>query len=233
MPAVLCVAAHEADAIALSEALTRVAEVLVVGLSDPTQAAHLAHALNVDVIVAPHGTPRDETLPVPVLTVPPGANPAEVLEAYLANTAPASLDPESPPVVTDTGLPRVPRLLQLRLGFYGVRGGVGTTRAAITAAQLLAAQNRRVALYDAAQRGDPYLLLGLTPAPQPATEGHITIYPALTLDDDRVAYDALIIDGGRKRWPFPARWIAVERPLDAAEIARIVGQTGAKGQIGA
>lgn len=225
MPAVLCVAAREAQAEALSEALAPVAEVLVVGLSDPTQAVHLASALNVDMIVAPHGTPLPEAeyLP-PILTVPDGADPAEALEAYLASAAQAPPDPE-PPAVSSHSLPRVPRLLQLRLGFYGVRGGVGTTRAAVTAAQLLATQNRRVALYDAAQRGDPYLLLGLTPTPQPATVGQITIYPTLTLDDTRVNYDALIIDGGRHRWPFPARWLAVARPLDAAEIARIVGQT--------
>ena len=226
MPAVLCVAAREAAATALSEALALVAEVLVVGLSDPTQAAHLAHALNVDLIVAPRGTPLEASLPVPVLTVPPGANPAEVLAAYLANTPSAAPDPQSPAAPhSNRPLPRLTRPLQVRLGFYGTRGGVGTTTAAVTAAQLLAARDRPVALYDAAQRGDPYLLLGLTPAQQPATVSHITVYPALTLDDARVNYAALIIDGGRQRWPFPARWLAVDRPLNADEIARLVGLT--------
>ena len=39
----------------------------------------------------------------------------------------------------------------MRLGFYGVRGGVGVTTAAVTAAKLLAAQGQRVALYDVKQ----------------------------------------------------------------------------------
>jgi len=220
----LCVAPQEALADALSDALARVPEVLVVGLCDPQQAAQMARVVGADLIVTLEGTviAGSEALSIPVLTVPKNADAAETVQAYLEHQTQAQAAPTPEPGASGP-LPFAPITRQLRLGVYGTRGGVGTTTAAVTAAKLLAAQGKRVALYDAAQRGDPYLLLGLTPSDQPATVGNITLYPNLTLDDARVTYDALVIDGGRERAAFPAHWIAVDKPLSEAEIAQMLG----------
>ena len=66
-------------------------------------------------------------------------------------------------------------------------------------------------------------MLDLIPSDQPATTGTITIYPNLALDDARVSYDAIIVDGGRERRAFPARWIAMDKPLSEAAVAKLLG----------
>ena len=186
--------------------------------------------VNAGLIVAPEGTkiPNVESLSLPVLYIAPDAEPAKVLDAYLkAQTATQPPAQPAAPIANTTApaarLPFAPLRRQLRLGFYGTRGGVGTTTAVVTAAKMLAAQGKNVALFDAAQRGDPYLLLNLIPSDQPATTGTITIYPNLALDDARVSYDAIIVDGGRERRAFPARWIAVDKPLSEAAVAKLLG----------
>ena len=230
MHTILCVAPQENQALALSDAVTAVADVLVVGVCDPQQTQQMLDFVNAGLIVTPEGTkiPNVESLSLPVLYIAPDAEPAKVLDAYLQAQAPAQPPAQqAAPIANTTAhaprLPFAPLRRQLRLGFYGTRGGVGTTTAVVTAAKLLAAQGRNVALFDAAQRGDPYLLLDLTPSDQPATTGTITIYPNLALDDARVSYDAIIVDGGRERRAFPARWIAVDKPLSEAAIAKLLG----------
>jgi len=230
MHTILCVAPQENQALALSDTVTAVADVLVVGVCEPQQTQQMLDFVNAGLIVAPEATkiPNVESLSLPVLYIAPDAEPAKVLDAYLkAQTAtqpPAqqAAPATTAPVVTSR-LPFAPLRRQLRLGFYGTRGGVGTTTAVVTAAKLLAAQGKCVALFDAAQRGDPYLLLDLTPSDQPATTGTITIYPNLALDDARVSYDAIIVDGGRERRAFPARWIAMDKPLSEAAVAKLLG----------
>lgn len=217
---VLCIAPQESQAEALSAALASVPEILVVGLCDPQQAAQLACVVDADLLV----TTPDVSLPdtgLPVFTTPEGADPAPALQAYLEANAKPAPPQESAPATHR--LPFAPVTRQVRLGFYGVSGGVGVTTTAVAAAKLLVAQGQCVALYDAAQRGDPYLLLGLTPSDKPASVGNITVYPDLALDDARLDYAAVIIDGGRERRLFPARWIALEQPLAEAEIAKLVG----------
>ena len=229
---ILCVAPQENQALALSDAVTAVADVLVVGVCDPQQTQQMLDFVNAGLIVAPEGTkiPNVESLSLPVLYIAPDAEPAKVLDAYLqaqaAKQPPAkqAAPATAAPVVTSR-LPFAPLRRQLRLGFYGTRGGVGTTTAVVTAAKLLAAQGKCVALFDAAQRGDPYLLLDLIPSDQPATTGTITVYPDLALDDARVSYDAIIVDGGRERRAFPARWITVDKPLSEANVAKLLGIT--------
>ncbi len=230
MQTILCVAPQENQALALSDAVTAVADVLVVGVCDPQQTQQMLDFVNAGLIVAPEGTkiPNVESLSLPVLYIAPDAEPAKVLDAYLqaqaAKQPPAKqAAPATAAPVTTPRLPFAPLRRQLRLGFYGTRGGAGTTSAAVTAAKLLAAQGKHVALFDAAQRGDPYLLLGLTPSDQPATTGTITVYPDLALDDARVSYDAILVDGGRERRVFPARWIAVDKPLSEADVAKLLG----------
>jgi len=230
MHTILCIAPQEDQALALSDAVTAVADVLVVGVCDPQQTQQMLDFVNAGLIVTPEGTkiPNVESLSLPVLYIAPDAEPAKVLDAYLkAQTATQPPVKQAAPAaaapVATSRLPFAPLRRQLRLGFYGTRGGVGTTTAAVTAAKLLAAQGKNVALFDAAQRGDPYLLLDLTPSDHPATIGNITVYPDLALDDARVSYDAIIVDGGRERRAFPARWIAVDKPLSEAAIAKLLG----------
>ncbi len=227
---ILCIAPQENQALALSDAVTAVADVLVVGVCDPQQTRQMLDFVNAGLIVAPEGTkiPNVESLSLPVLYIASDAEPAKVLDAYLqaqaAKQPPAKqAAPATAAPVATSRLPFAPLRRQLRLGFYGTRGGVGTTTAVVTAAKLLAAQGKNVALFDAAQRGDPYLLLDLTPSDQPATTGTITIYPNLALDDARVSYDAIIVDGGRERRAFPARWITVDKPLSEAAVAKLLG----------
>ncbi len=226
---VLCVAPQEAQAAALSDAVTAVPEVLVVGICDPQKTWQMLKFVDANLIVTLEGAeiPDVEKLSIPVLPVPE-KEAAEVLTAYLqaqaAKQPPAKqAAPATAAPVATPRLPFAPLRRQLRLGFYGTRGGVGTTTAVVTAAKLLATQGKRVALFDAAQRGDPYLLLDLTPSDQPATTGNITVYPDLALDDARVSYDAIIVDGGRERRAFPARWIAMDKPLSEAAVAKLLG----------
>ncbi|HOU14071.1 MAG TPA: hypothetical protein PKZ84_13245 [Anaerolineae bacterium] len=230
MHTLLCVAPQESQADALSFAVTAVPDVLVVGICAPQKTRQMLEFVDATLIVTLEGTaiPDVETLGIPVLPVPEVDKAAEVLEAYLkaqaAKQSPAQQAvPATAAPVAISRLPFAPLRRQLRLGFYGTRGGVGTTTAVVTAAKLLAAQGKCVALFDAAQRGDPYLLLDLTPSDHPATTGNITVYPDLALDDARVSYDAIIVDGGRERRAFPARWIAVDKPLSEAAIAKLLG----------
>jgi hypothetical protein len=224
---VLCVAIQETLADELFRAVTAAPDVLVVGVCGPAEAQTMTRVVGATLVVALAGTPvpdRD-AFGVPVLFVPQDADPAEVVRTFLVAQANADVSACVVPLpgtqVTVTGVTIAPRRSQLRIGFYGARGGVGTTTAAVTAARLLAAQGLRVALYDASQRGDPALLLGLTPSEQPVTSGGITVYPGLVLDDARIDYDAIVIDGGRQRRLFPARWIELDAPLSEAEIAEL------------
>jgi|GEM_PF-823637 len=230
MQTILCVAPQEDQAEALSYAVITVPDVIVIGLCAPHQVDELVRVTSATLIVTLEGTeiPDAETLGIPVLPVPEVDKAAEVLTAYLkAQAAKQPAAQQTTPIANTTApaprLPFAPLHRQLHLGFYGTRGGVGTTTAVVTAAKLLAAQGKCVALFDAAQRGDPYLLLDLTPSDQPASTGTITIYPNLVLDDARVSYDAIIVDGGRERRAFPARWITVDKPLSEAAIAKLLG----------
>ncbi len=230
MHSILCVAPQEDQAEALSYAVTPVPDVLVVGICAPHQVSQMVRLTSATLIVTLEGTeiPNVETPGIPVLPVPEVNKAAEVLTAYLkAQAAKQPATQQAAPLANTTApaprLPFAPLRRQLRLGFYGTRGGVGTTTAVVTAAKLLAAQSRNVALFDAAQRGDPYLLLDLTPSDHPATTGTITVYPDLALDDARISYDAILVDGGRERRAFPARWITVDKPLSEAAIAKLLG----------
>jgi hypothetical protein len=227
---VLCVAVQETLADELSRAVTAAPDVLVVGVCGPAEAPTMTRVVGATLVVAPVGTPvpdRD-ALGVPVLFVPQDADPAEVVHTFLF--AQVNVDvPSGVAPVTGSQVMLTPRRPQLRFGFYGSRGGVGTTTAAVTAARLLTAQGLRVALFDAPRRGDPALLLRLPPSEQPISSGGITVHLGLVLDDARVDYDAIVIDGGRQRPLFPARWIELDAPLSETEIAELCGVSRALG----
>jgi cellulose biosynthesis protein BcsQ len=104
-----------------------------------------------------------------------------------------------------------------------MRGGVGTSTAALRAAQLLAGQGLRVAVFDAAQRGDLHVMLGAQPTPQPVQHNLITVYLGEPAEEIVEPYEALVIDGGRRHGTFNAQWIEVNRPLDDNALRRLIG----------
>jgi hypothetical protein len=104
-----------------------------------------------------------------------------------------------------------------------MRGGVGTSTAALRAAQLLAGQGLRVIAFDAMQRGDLHVMLGVQPTSQPMQHNLITVHLGEPTEEIAGPYDAIVIDGGRQHGTFNARWIEVSRPLDDNTLRRLIG----------
>ncbi len=134
--------------------------------------------------------------------------------------------------------------IRVRLGFYGARGGVGVSTAALRAAQVLAAEGQRVALFDATGRGDLHLMLGAQPPEpalrsprpkgvgsgaegskdaQPVVLGAITLFLGAPTEEAAAGFDLVIVDGGRTRGKFNAEWIEVSDPLPDGEILWLTG----------
>lgn len=111
----------------------------------------------------------------------------------------------------------------LRLAFHGVRGGAGTSTAALEAARALASAGRRVALFDATGRGDLHLMAGIKPVEQPVARGGITFLLCPPTEEAVWGFDAVVVDGGRERGDFNAEWVAVSRPFPAERISRLIG----------
>ena len=121
----------------------------------------------------------------------------------------------------------------VRIGFYGTRGGVGTSSAALAAARILAGENHRVALFDATKRGDLHVMAEIQPVEQPVRHGAITFFLASPTEKqvrdfdavvcDAVVFDAVVVDGGRTRGKFNAEWHVVSKPLTGEKIAQLVG----------
>ncbi len=112
---------------------------------------------------------------------------------------------------------------QLRLGFYGSRGGVGVSTAALQAAQALAARGQRVALFDVAERGDLHVMLGHEPVAQVMVLGALSVFMGLPLEEVVQDFEAVIIDGGRQAGTFNAEWIELKKPLSEQGLADLVG----------
>jgi len=110
----------------------------------------------------------------------------------------------------------------VRVGFWGSRGGVGTSTAALTAARMLAGRGRPVLLCDATRRGDLHLMLGVEPTETPVRVGGVVVRMGLPEDDTPNSAD-IVIDGGRARRNFNAEWVEVSRPLSEERIRRILG----------
>lgn len=110
-----------------------------------------------------------------------------------------------------------------RLGFYGSRGGVGVSTAALAAAQALAEAGQRVALFDATRRGDLHVMLSQMPTEQPVQRGRITLFLSPPGEEQAKGFDAIIIDGGRERGNFNAEWVELRKPLSDDQVRRLVG----------
>ncbi len=235
--AVLTVGETEAEALALDDALSGVPGVRVVGAAwSPPALPKAIAAFQPQVVVAPARL----TLPplsLPVVRVPAGGDPVAALQAWQPGSAPvpppgrpattASAPPQPPPTPpasvppTAPVIPALPAALQVRLGFWGARGGVGTTTAVLTAAQLLTDRGLRVALCDAAQRGDLHLYRQLEPRAEPTTLSNgSVIFMGLPAETELTGFAAVLVDGGRQRREYNVRWLRVEQPLRAEELRR-------------
>ena len=122
-------------------------------------------------------------------------------------------------------MPPVGRL-QVRLGFWGTRGGVGVSTAVVTCGRLLAdasTSERRIALFDATGQGDLHLLLGREPQIDPLVIGPIMIYLGQPDEEKAAGFEAVIVDGGRHKGTFNADWIEVTRPIPEETLRQRVG----------
>ncbi len=221
--------ARRGEEAALLEPLARWPLVVLLGVTRGDRQADIAQLPNVrQVFVVP---PYDFHTMAALAAKKSGPTESVVPPVVAAETptrASAVINPprptprESRPVNPGSSTPGV-AMVRTRLAFYGRRGGVGTSTAALRAAQLLAEQGRRVALFDSAQRGDLHVLLGCEPTPQPVQHDLITVYLGEPSEDLAGRYEALVIDGGRRYGTFNAQWIEVSRPLEDHTLRRLSG----------
>lgn len=111
---------------------------------------------------------------------------------------------------------------QIRLGFYGTRGGVGVSTTALKVAQLIAARGMRVALFDATGRGDLHIMLGAEPT-ESLVKDNVTVFIGLPKEDAVNGYEAIVIDGGRQIGAFNTAWIRLDQRPSAQQVARWAG----------
>ena len=112
-----------------------------------------------------------------------------------------------------------PARRQIRLGFYGTRGGVGVSTTALKVAQLIAARGLRVALFDATGRGDLHVMLGAEPN-GPLIKDGVSVFSGSPHEEAVSGYEAIVIDGGRQERAFNAPWIGLERLPGDQAVAR-------------
>ena len=108
---------------------------------------------------------------------------------------------------------------QIRVGFYGTRGGVGVSTTALKVAQLIAARGMRVALFDATGRGDLHVMLGAEPN-GPLIKDGMSVFSGSPQEEAVNGYEAVVIDGGRQERAFNAPWIGIERLPGDQAVAR-------------
>lgn len=150
--------------------------------------------------------PRSTSAPSPTPPVPPTSPPAPVT----ASAAVAGAAPSIP-------LPR-PSMTKW-LGFVGQRGGAGTTTTAVRAAQVLAAQGKKVALWDVWGRGDAGLLL--------RGAGGVTLIEGQVEAGEFAGFDVVVMDSGRKRVDTDAvaQWFTVKNTWPEERVYRSLGLT--------
>jgi hypothetical protein len=194
------------------------------GFTAPVNWVDVAVALAEETVAA-EGTTKIAVEPLPVApdqVAEPAAGDWPVPEQQSPPPPPSPASLATPQPVGDSVRVRSAGPM-IRLGLYGTRGGVGTSTAALTAAWALAAAGKRVALFDATQRGDLHLMAGLSPTEQPVVRERITFHLAPPTEEAIKGFDAAIVDGGRERGKFNAEWMAVSGHLFEERILRMVG----------
>ncbi|MEE8392296.1 MAG: hypothetical protein V3S14_16080 [Anaerolineae bacterium] len=160
-------------------------------------------------------------------TLPPtGQGTGDAEEQAVPVIGPTPTAPAAPQLGPQRSKPiRVnkPMTPVLRIGFYGTRGGVGTSTAVLTAARALAGERKRVALFDASRRGDAHLMAGIQPTEQPVVHENVTFFMCSPSEQNIQGFDAVIVDGGRTRGTFNASWVVVSKPLPKDKVLRLVG----------
>ncbi|MDR7427985.1 MAG: hypothetical protein QN160_10025 [Armatimonadota bacterium] len=150
-------------------------------------------------------------IPLRAPAAPPPPPPVEPL--------PTSEPPPVPaPLPSPAGLPT----RRIRVGFWGARGGVGTSTAALTAARLLAEAGRRVLLCDATGRGDLHVMLGLEPQ-EGVLQAGPNLFVCLGIPSEIPPDADLVVDGGRARRDLNAERVEVSRPIPLERLRRILG----------
>lgn len=142
----------------------------------------------------------------------------------LATSQPITSQPAtSSPSLAKPARPPKPQALKTRVGFCGARGGAGVSTAALTAARLLAAEGLRVVLFDATGRGDLHLMAGFEPTSGQVVQEGVTFFLDSPTEDLARGFDAIIVDGGRKRSEFNVMWIELDGPLAEAGLRKRLG----------
>jgi hypothetical protein len=171
-----------------------------------------------ELCAAPH-EPQPVT-PLPSSSVPPKDGDCSIM----APSAPAASPVATAHVTTLVPAPAPASVRrQLRLGFYGSRGGVGVSTAALKVAQAIAARGQRVALCDATGRGDLHVMLGREPQPGVMVIGALSVFMGPPAEEAARGFEAVIVDGGRQAGSFNAQWIEIRKPLSDQAIARWAG----------
>ena len=194
---------------------------------------------------SPDASPAPEPLPASAPPLPPAVEEPSEREPTLAELMaqdlprfqePQGEDPPPEPVsvpvaapglelqtVQPAPLPTSRQRPTLRLGFWGERGGVGVSTAALPAARALAGEGQQVALFDVRQRGDLHLMVGIEPAGPPVAREGITFFLDTPTDENTLGFDAVVVDGGRNEQRFDARWVSMSRPLSQERVRKLVG----------
>jgi hypothetical protein len=227
---VVIAVSDEAYADALHAALTPVHALRIVGsVWAPEDLAQAIRAFRATLVLAAPDFPVPDALGIPHLVLAPEADPVAQVEQYLAERqakqpAPVQPAPAPAPSTASPGphLNLPPPQRTVRLGFWGARGGVGTTTAALHTAAQLAERGFQVALCDATGRGDTFLWAGFKPQTQPQSHQGITFFPNLPPAEELQQFPAVVIDGGRKRRERNVAWVRVTAPMREEAIERWV-----------
>ncbi len=229
-PALLLIVAEtEADSDALYTALAplgRGGKLRIAGGATPDRFDQAVRLFQPTLICATAGVFIPD-IALPVVRIPQGADPVPVLQAYFdAQSTPAQpaapATPQSTPQSPAPSLPLPRPTHQIRLGFWGAHGGVGTTTAVIETGRLLLERGLNVALCDATQRGDIALRLNLEPSPEPLKVQNAVIFNGIPVPERLEGFGAIVIDGGRAQRAFNADWIQLHEPLKPEEIQRLI-----------
>ena len=149
----------------------------------------------------------------------PDTSVADIARSIAAQVMPVNdqIDPARPvaqapnPTPVSAPVEARPVRRQIRLGFYGTRGGVGVSTTALKVAQLIAARGLRVALFDATGRGDLHVMLGAEPN-GPLIKDGVSVFSGSPQEEAVNGYEAIVIDGGRQERAFNAPWIGHRAP---------------------
>lgn len=230
---VLLAAVDEAAGDALCAEIQGTPHVRVVGgVWQADKVAEGVAAFDAQVVLLPESFPELPDVAVSQLRYTTPSHAHQVLTAYQAtlSTPPTQhpsptiqRTPTPPPVPPPTApvlnLPR--RAPTLRLGLWGARGGVGVSTAIVLLARDLVKSGVRVIVFDALRRGDVALYLDGMPSDQPQTIQGIMVYPGAPTEELAAPYTAILIDGGRERGNFNARWVQITAPLKEAELVAL------------